>query len=156
MYFESGLNKDGFDMKEFGKKVKGIEYTKRPGSYGIIIKDGRIGVVKSSGYYTYFLVGGGVEEGEDETQTLRREAIEEIGFQLEVREKIGAAIEYLYVEEEKEYIAKECNFYRVLLADKTEEKGKHKLVWITKDRLDEMHHRSYQWIIEKELKQQFE
>lgn len=141
-------------MKEFGKKIKGIEYTRRPGSYGIIIKDGRIGVVKSSGYDTYFLVGGGIDEGENEAETLRREAIEEIGFQLEVKEKIGEAIEYLYVEEEKEYIAKECNFYRVSLADTTEEKGKHELVWITKDRLGEMHHQSYQWIVEKELKQQ--
>jgi len=141
-------------MKEFGKKIKGIEYTKRPGSYGIIIKDGRIGVVKSSGYETYFLVGGGIDEGENEAETLRREAIEEIGFQLEVGEKIGEAIEYLYVEEAKEYIAKECNFYRVSLADKTEEKGKHELLWITKERLGEMHHRSYQWIVEKELKQQ--
>ena len=143
-------------MKEFGKKIKGIEYTKRPGSYGIIIKDGRIGVVKSSGYDTYFLVGGGIDKGENEAETLSREAIEEIGFQLEVGEKIGEAIEYLYVEEAKEYIAKECNFYRVSLAHKAEKKDKHELVWITKDRLCELHHQSYQWIVEKELAGQFD
>jgi len=140
-------------MKEFGEKVKGVEYSRRPGSYGVIIKDGEIGVVKSSGYDTYFLVGGGIDAGENETETLCREAIEEIGFRIEVGEKIGEAIEYLYVEQINQYIAKECNFYRVSLTAEAEEKGKHKLVWISRDELNQMHHQSYRWIVEQELKQ---
>jgi 8-oxo-dGTP diphosphatase len=139
-------------MKEFGEKVKGVEYSARPGSYGVIVKDGRIGVVESRGYDTYFLVGGGIESGESETETLRREAIEEIGFQIEIGEKIGEAIEYFYSEAEKRHVAKECHFYRVSLTDEADEKGKHKLAWITGDKLGEMHHRSYRWIVEQELK----
>jgi 8-oxo-dGTP diphosphatase len=138
-------------MKEFGEKVKGVEYLRRPGSYAVIIKDGRIGVLKASGYGTYFLVGGGIEAGESETEALCREAIEEIGFQIRVGEKIGAATEYFYSAREKKYVAKECHFYRVVLNGKAEQKGKHELAWITRNELGEMHRRSYRWIIEKEL-----
>lgn len=139
-------------MKEFGEKVKGVEYLRRAGSYGVIIKDGRAGVLKASGYDTYFLVGGGIEENESETEALRREAAEEIGFHIEVGEKIAEAIEYFYSAREEKYVAKECRFYRASLMDKTVGKGKHQLVWITTNELEEMHHRSYQWILEKELK----
>jgi 8-oxo-dGTP diphosphatase len=139
-------------MKEFGEKVKGVEYRRRPGSYAVMIKDDRVGVLKAKGYDTYFLVGGAIEAGESETETLRREAVEEIGFRIEVGEKAGAAIEYFYSEREKRYIAKECHFYRVALAGKADEKGKHELVWITRNELDRLHHRSYQWIAEQELK----
>jgi 8-oxo-dGTP diphosphatase len=139
------------DMKEFGEKVEGAEYLRRAGSYAVIIDDERIGVLKASGYDTYFLVGGGIDAGESETETLRREAAEEIGFQLEVGEKTGEAVEYFYSAREKQYVAKECNFYRARLMNETKEKGKHELVWITRDELDRMHHQSYQWILEKEL-----
>jgi hypothetical protein len=37
-------------MKEFGEKLDGVEYAKRPGSYGVLIENGRVGVVKSEGY----------------------------------------------------------------------------------------------------------
>ena len=139
-------------MKEFGEKVKGVEYLRRPGSYAVIIKDNRIGVLKAKGYDTYFLVGGGIDAGESETETLRREAIEEIGFRIEIGEKTGTAIEYFYSERERQYIAKECHFYRVVLTAEADEKGKHELVWITRNELHRLHHQSYQWIVETELK----
>ncbi|HEX8247703.1 MAG TPA: NUDIX domain-containing protein [Pyrinomonadaceae bacterium] len=139
-------------MKEFGEKAEGVEYLQRAGSYGVIIKDGRAGVLKASGYDTYFLVGGGIDAGESDTETLRREAAEEIGFHIEVGEKIDEAIEYFYSAREKQYTAKECRFYRASLMDKTERKGKHELVWITPGELKEMHHQSYRWILERELK----
>jgi 8-oxo-dGTP diphosphatase len=138
-------------MKEFGEKLEGVEYLKRPGSYGVIIKDGRLGVLKAKGHDTFFLVGGGIDAGESETETLRREAAEEIGFHIEVGEKAGEAIEYFYSAREKQYVAKECHFYRVRLMNETAEKGKHELIWITRDELDRMHHQSYQWIIKQEL-----
>lgn len=138
-------------MKEFGEKIEGVEYLQRPGSYAVIIEKGRAGVLKARGYETYFLVGGGIDAGESDEQTLRREAREEVGFQIEVGERAGAAIEYFYSEREKKYVAKECRFYRVRLLNETEEKGKHELVWIAADELDRMHHRSYRWINEREL-----
>lgn len=139
-------------MKEFGEKTEGVEYTRRAGSYAVMIKDdGRIGILKAAGYDDYFLVGGGIDAGESETETLRREAVEEIGFHVEIGEKAGAAIEYFYSEREGKHVAKECHFYRTRLINEAGEKGKHELVWITKDELDRMHHESYRWIVEREL-----
>lgn len=138
-------------MKEFGEKLEGVEYLQRPGSYAVIIKDGQIGVLKAKGYDTFFLIGGGIDAGESDEEALRREAREEVGFHVEVGEKTGASIEYFYSEREKKYVAKQCRFYRVRLMQETEQKGKHELVWITAEELDRLHHKSYKWIIEKEL-----
>lgn len=138
-------------MKEFGEKVESVEYLQRAGSYAVMIKDGRAGVLKAKGYDTYFLVGGGIDAGESDAETLRREAIEEIGFHVEIGEKIGEAIEYFYSEREGKYVAKQCHFYRAELNGKAEHEGKHELVWITPRELGEMHHQSYRWILEREL-----
>src|SRR5687767_6333071 len=106
-------------MKEFGERVEGVEYSKRPGCYGVIIKDGRIGVLKPESYNTYFLTGGGIEQGENECETLRREAAEEIGYEIEIGEKIGEAQEYFYSKSEQRHVVKECRFYRVSLLNHT-------------------------------------
>jgi len=140
-------------MKEFGEKIKGVEYFVRPGSYGICLKDECVGVIKSSVFDKYFLIGGGIEKGETEIEALRREAIEEIGFEIEILEKIGAATDYFYAEFDRKYIAKECNFHRIELAEKIETTtAVSRLVWITKDELENMYHKSHQWIAERELK----
>lgn len=138
-------------MKEFGEKVKETEYSPRLGSYAVIIKDNRIGVVKSSIFDKYFLVGGGIETGETESEALRREAIEETGFEIKVREKLESAVEYLYAGIDKCYTAKECHFYRVSLLNRVKKNSETELIWISKDALDEMYHRSHQWIVQKEL-----
>lgn len=138
-------------INEFGEKIAGIEYKKRPGAYGILLENGRIGVVKSDEYGDYFLVGGGIDGEESETEALHREAREEIGFEIEIGEKISEAVEYFFSESEKRYVAKECNFYLVSLVRKAESKAKHELVWITKDEIGELHHISYRWIVEKLL-----
>lgn len=123
----------------------------RPGSYGVIIEDKRIGVIRSKIFGKYFLVGGALSAGESETEALQREAFEEIGFEIEIREKIGTAIEYFYAEADGQYIAKECNFYRVSLLNKVEDKTENRLLWIRENELDEMYHQSHQWIVEQEL-----
>lgn len=138
-------------MKTFGEKQSGIEYKKRVGSYGILIENKRIGVVKSAVYNDFFLTGGGIDEGESDEEALRREAREEIGFEIEIGEKIGEAIEYFYSESEKRYVAKECHFYRVALVGESDGTGKHELVWLSANNLDQMHHECYKWIVAKEL-----
>ena len=138
-------------MKEFGERVEGVEYSKRPGCYGVIIKNGRIGVLKPDGYDTYFLTGGGIEEGENEREALRREAAEEIGYEIVIGEKIGEAQEYFYSKSEERHVVKECRFYRVSLLNDTKIESKYELVWIDQDELKIMHHQCYRWIVEKEL-----
>ena len=138
-------------MKKFGEKVDGAEYKKRPGCYGVIVEDGRIGVIKPEDYDTYFLPGGGIDEGEEERETLRREAMEEIGREIEILGKIGEAQEYVYSKAEKKYILKECHFYRFALRGAHKRESKYELVWIGADELEKMHFESYRWIAEKQL-----
>jgi len=138
-------------MKEFGEKLEGVEYFVRPGSYGVVIKDDAVGAIKSDVFDKYFLVGGGSEKGETEIEALRREAAEEIGFEIEILEKIGAATDYFYAELDQKYIAKVCTFYRIELARKIDRTVCDKLIWITKDELENMYHKSHRRIAEKEL-----
>jgi 8-oxo-dGTP diphosphatase len=138
-------------MKKFGEKVEGVRYLKRVGCYGVIVKDGLLGVMKSEESATYFLTGGGIEDGEDERNALRREALEEIGYEIEILEKTGEAEEYFYLEKEQKYIVQECRFYRISLLTENKTKSKYELVWIAADELENLHHESYRWIVEKEL-----
>ena len=138
-------------MMEFGEKIKGVEYCVRPGSYGVFTRDERVGAVKSSVFGKYFLVGGGIKEGETEIAALGREAAEEIGFEIEILAKIGAATEYFYAGLDQKYIAKICNFYRIELAGKIEGAVSDKLFWIPKDELENIYHESHLWIAESEL-----
>ena len=138
-------------MREFGEKKDDIEYYVRPGSYGVLIEDNRAAVIKSAIFDKYFLVGGGIKKGESEIEALRREALEEIGYEIEVSEKIGAATEYYYIAVQDQYVAKICNFYRISLLDKVSNDAENKLLWIEKAELGELYHRSQQWIIEENL-----
>jgi 8-oxo-dGTP diphosphatase len=138
-------------MKEFGEKIKGVRYTKRPGSYGVAINDGRVAVIKSSVFGKYFLIGGAIEEGEDEREALRREALEEIGFEIETGERIGEAVEYFQSKDGGQYIVKECRFYRISILNKVKKKTEHKLIWINRDELGELYHESQRWIVDVEL-----
>jgi 8-oxo-dGTP diphosphatase len=138
-------------MKKFGEKLEGVEYKKRTGSYGVLVKDGRAGVISRKDYDTYFLTGGGIEEGEDERATIRREALEEIGVELEVGERLGEAVQFFYLAGENEYIAQECRFYRAFIKGEKKGGAKYELVWIDRNELAKMHHECYRWILENEL-----
>ena len=52
----------------------------RPSVRGIIIRDGKAGLVRSLKYNYYKVPGGGMESGEEQTETLIREVREESGL----------------------------------------------------------------------------
>ena len=61
-------------------KEKDINYTKRKAAYVIVEQeDGKIAILKHN---ETFLIGGGIEPGENEEETIRRECIEETGYTL--------------------------------------------------------------------------
>jgi len=74
--------------KIFGER-KNIKYFDRPSAYLIPIKDDKLAVVKLP--KGLFLIGGGMEEGETEQQTIERESLEEIGCSVTIKDKIGSA-----------------------------------------------------------------
>lgn len=73
------------EHKVFGIK-KNVNYMDREGAYLLPAKDGKVGVVKTS--KGYFLLGGGLDSGENHEECLKRECLEEIGYTVSVGSKI--------------------------------------------------------------------
>ncbi len=97
------------DVPIFGKVLPGVTYRPRPGAYGIV-RDAakRIAVLRTEkGLY---LPGGGCDPGESLEETLLRELVEECQWEVGIRHRVGAALEYVYAEGEG-YFRKECTFY---------------------------------------------
>lgn len=121
-------------MKEFGTKLDGIDYIDRPGAYAIIEgNDKKIALIETSN--GYFLPGGGIDAGETEVDALKRELMEEIGYQISVMAEIGAAVEYIKFSQEEKYYQIRSKFYRVQLDSKIGSRVEtdHRLVWIPPD-----------------------
>ena len=73
--------------KSFGNKKEEINYIDRIGAYAIIFsKDNKVAVAKTS--TGYFLLGGGVENGETDEECIKRECLEEAGISVEVKDLV--------------------------------------------------------------------
>ena len=82
------------EHKVFGSPQPGMTYQARPGAYGIAFDDaGRAAVVYCE-RKGYFLLGGGIDPGENEPSCICREALEETGRTVTVREKVCIGEEY--------------------------------------------------------------
>ena len=116
---------------EFGTKQDGIDYIDRSGVYAVIENNERqIAIIKTS--RGYFLPGGGIDAGESEVDALKREIIEEIGYQASMLTEIGEAVEYINAYSEEKHYLIHSRFYEVQLDSKVGagvEKD-HRLVWL--------------------------
>jgi 8-oxo-dGTP diphosphatase len=115
---------------EFGKRIKGVSYINRPGAYAII-RDGSNAIALVRTQQGYLLPGGGVEPNEDIEIALKREIMEELGYQSTIEEKVCSAVQYLYSESEHAYFKKIGHFFKMSLAQKVSEPIEldHELVW---------------------------
>lgn len=78
-------------MEIFGERNYDLEYKKRYAVYGVIQNEqGQFLCVKDLDG-NYFLVGGGIEDGESPESALLRESIEETGYKIQIVEFIGNA-----------------------------------------------------------------
>ncbi|MBM6615969.1 NUDIX hydrolase [Desemzia sp. RIT804] len=99
-------------IKQFGEKIEGIAYTLRVGIHLIVFNptyDKILLVSPPNG--SYLLPGGERELNETHVETLKREAMEELGFEIEVGEYLGEADEYYYSSHRKKYYHNPAHFY---------------------------------------------
>ena len=79
--------------KVFGEKLK-TNYTDRAGAYLICYNEDKFAVVKTP--KGFFFLGGGYEENETAEECIKRECIEEIGYSVNVTERICSAEHYTF------------------------------------------------------------
>lgn len=77
--------------KIFGIK-ENVKYVDREGAYLIPVHNTQVGVIRTS--KGYFLLGGGLENGESHTSCIKRECIEEAGCTVLVKDKVCSAETY--------------------------------------------------------------
>ena len=100
-------------MRRFGEvRRAGIKYTRRPGAYGVILRDGQaLLALNESAGEEFALPGGGIDPGESPVQALHREAIEETGYRIAVTRRIGAYQRFTYMPEYDLWAHKVCHIY---------------------------------------------
>lgn len=148
---------EGMDMitHTFGERLKTEHYHIRIGVYGILLNpvtDEIIVVSPPNG--SYLLPGGEKEQQETDEETLKRECIEELGFQIEVGEYIGAGEDYFYSTYRKKYYHNPAYFYMI---NSWEEIGEpledfNGIEWMTiPEALKKLKRGSHRWAVEQYL-----
>ena len=117
--------------KIFGIK-NNAEYYTRKGAYIIPVQNGKIAVAKTP--KGYFLLGGGLEPGEDEIESIKRECIEEVGCIANI-EKLLCTAEAFDVHPRKGFFHPVQSYYTGTISEPVVlpvEKD-HELVWLDFD-----------------------
>lgn len=140
----------------FGERLKSEHYHIRIGVYGILfdpVIDKLVVVSPPNG--SYLLPGGEKEQQETDEETLKRECIEELGFQVEVGQYRGAGEDYFYSTHRKKYYHNPAYFY---LIDSFEKLGEpledfNRVEWMTlPEALKKLKRGSHRWVVEQYMK----
>ena len=139
--------------QQFGERLKGEVYLRRPGAYGVAFDEmNRVLVIEvESGL---FLPGGGLHDGESTELALRREILEETGFEIEIAGELGCANQFVTSVREGTSFNKIGAFFLVELKNQVSAPWEtdHSLLWLTADeamaRLRDDNHR---WALERAI-----
>ena len=114
--------------KIFGIQFK-AEYFSRKGAYIIPIKDGKIAVAKTP--KGLFLLGGGIEPGESETESIYRECLEEIGCEAYI-DRLACTAEAFVVHPRKGFFHPVQSYYLGSISEQVcqPKEPDHTLCWI--------------------------
>lgn len=145
------------DVITFGGKEEGKEYIKRPAVYCVMFdsqKD-KIAIIQTRDG-KYFLPGGGIENNETHEECIQREALEEIGMDIEMGHFLRCARRYFYSTNEFKYYLNEGYFYLCeagrQISQPTEED--HLLIWIDPNKaIEHLFHERQSWAVNEALSQ---
>lgn len=100
-------------MRRYGNpKIPNQSYTRRPGAYGILIKNDQILLTfQDSPLPEFQLPGGGIDAGESPLRALHREVLEETGYSISQARRIGVYQRYTYMPDYDLMARKICHIY---------------------------------------------
>lgn len=133
--------------KIFGQK-EGAEYFDRQGAYIIPINDGRIAVAKTP--KGYFLLGGGIDPDESYEACIKRECLEEIGYDVRIDEMVCSAETYTIHPAIGHFHPIQTYYLGELLEKQRDAlENDHQLVWLDFEyAIENMHSKMQSWAIE--------
>lgn len=125
------------EIIEIGTKRNGETYTFRETCYGIAQSNGKTLIVFSNKDGDYSLPGGGMEKGETKEDGLKREFLEEAGYEIEKAEPLVDA--HMFVRNSKGfYIERLAHFFLVKIKEGTNVtpiENWHDPIWIEDDKV---------------------
>ena len=107
-------------------------YKDRPGAYGIIWRGDYL-LLSREPERDLVLPGGGIDPGESPLQGLYREVLEETGWSISVKRKLGVYAQYRYMPNYDKYARKVCTIYECRAGQRLSaplEEG-HEPIWMT-------------------------
>ena len=140
----------------FGEKKSNQKYITRVGIYAIIFdtEKEKIAIVKTSS--GYFLPGGGLNEKEDHRTCLQREALEEMGWEIEISYYLGNGGSYYFSETKNNYYFSDGYFYyarKIEVISEPLETG-HDVLWLTPENaIEKLYHKNQRWAVREATKE---
>jgi 8-oxo-dGTP diphosphatase len=133
----------------FGAALQETHWVIRPSVYALVADGaGRVAIVRSVD--GIFLPGGGIEPGEGVEEALRREALEECGFDLRVGSWALRAVQFAYSRSAETHFEKRSRFIECAIEGPTRaarEPG-HELIWAHPPAAVRMlSHESHAWAV---------
>ena len=89
-------NKYFFDANQEPVDYDGSPISWRVSAYALVKKNNKILIIKNKREKLYDIVGGGIEFGEDITQALERECMEEGGAEIKIGTLLKAHVDWFY------------------------------------------------------------
>lgn len=124
-------------MRRYGESVRqGQTYRPRPGVYAVILRGSSLlATHQAQPVPEYQLPGGGIDSGEHPISALHREVLEETGWRIRVKRRLGAFRRFTYMPEYDKWAEKICTVYLaypVLKVSEPIEPG-HRAIWMPAD-----------------------
>ena len=129
-------------IRRIGEPIRSdVRYTRRPGIYGVLVRDGAVLLTHQMEPQPEFQIpGGGIDPGEDPIPALHREVMEETGWRIGPVRRLGAFRRFTYMPEYDLWAEKVCFVYTARpswrVGPPTEEG--HTAVWVSPDQAVEL------------------